>query len=261
MNLPVRLAQTLNRSIPSVTKTYTVYGRTEAIFKSCTAQADYTIPADQRMNILTGKGPAKEASQGGAELGQPLPENKDAWWFGENGGGLDLPPTFSTWSQVTFLHMYVAVTQLRAALDSDTEFQNYHRYLIEHFSRAAEEKMVLLHNLNAQGIRSRYLKDLFIQWRGVLASYDEGLVKGDAVLASAVWRNLFRADENVDWEKVALVVAYLRLAVRKVGSLSIEDLLATLRENKNLWPGQQMIRDTLPKVTNKPSKGMNASLE
>jgi cytochrome b pre-mRNA-processing protein 3 len=206
-SLPQRAARALDKNLPSATHTYNVYAETEDLFKIAAAQADYTIPQDQRMNILTGKGPAKEASQGGAELGQPVPESKDTMWFTT----LNLPPTFSTWSQVTFLHMWVGLTKLRDQLESEKEFQNYYRYLTEHFSRSAEEKMVLLHNMSAQGIRSRYLKDLFMQWRGIVVSYDEGLVKGDAVLATAVWRNLFRADENVDWVKVAQVVAYLRI--------------------------------------------------
>jgi cytochrome b pre-mRNA-processing protein 3 len=256
LNIPARLAQTLQRTVPAATKTYTIYGQTEALFKSCAAQADYTIPQDQRMNILTGKGPVKEASQEGAELGHPLPENKQAWWFTT----LNLPPTFSTWSQITFLHLYVIVTQLRAVLESESEFQNYHRYLIEHFSREAEDKMVLLHNLNAQGIRSRYLKDLLLQWRGILVSYDEGLVKGDAVLASAIWRNLFRADEDVDWVKVAQVVAFLRLAVRKVGSMTMDDLLRHLNSQAgtSIWPAAQ---GSIATLVDKQSRGINAPFE
>ena len=73
--------------------------------------------------------------------------------------------------------------------------------------------MLLLHTISARGIRNKYLKDLFLQWRGIIAAYDEGLVKGDAVLASAVWRNLFKGEEDVDWRNVAMVVGYMRKAV------------------------------------------------
>ena len=84
--------------------------------------------------------------------------------------------------------------------------------------------MTVLHNMSARGIRNRYLKDLFIQWRGTLAAYDEAAVKGDAWLAAAVWRNLFKADEDVDWEKVALVVSYMRRMVRALDKVSVEQL-------------------------------------
>lgn len=71
--------------------------------------------------------------------------------------------------------------------------------------------MLRLHNIDAKALRSKYLKDLFVQWRGLTAGYDEGLAKrNDAVLATAVWRNIFRADEEVDLRGVGMVVSYIR---------------------------------------------------
>ena len=70
--------------------------------------------------------------------------------------------------------------------------------------------MVTLHNLQSRATRNRYLKDLFLQWRGVTAAYDEGLAKGDAVLAAAVWRNILRAEEDVDLVKLGCIVSYMR---------------------------------------------------
>lgn len=71
--------------------------------------------------------------------------------------------------------------------------------------------MLRLHNIDAKSLRSKYLKDLFVQWRGLTAGYDEGLAKrNDAVLATAVWRNIFRADEEVDLRGVGMVVSYIR---------------------------------------------------
>ena len=70
--------------------------------------------------------------------------------------------------------------------------------------------MVLVHNVAARSIRNNYLKDLNMQWRGLIAAYDEGLLRGDAVLATAVWRNLFKADDTVDFRGVGEVVSYMR---------------------------------------------------
>lgn len=45
----------------------------------------------------------------------------------------------------------------------------------------------------------------------MLAGYDEGVAtKNDAVLAAAVWRNIFNADEDVDFRQLGVVVSYLR---------------------------------------------------
>ena len=172
------------------------------------------------MSIMTGKDPPKTA--GGEDLGIPDPSiaSTATWWFKEVG----LPPTFSTWSQVTYLHMYLLIVRYRA-LESQSSFNTYQRHLLDHFSHAAEDKMLLLHGMSARGIRNRYLKDLFLQWRGILAAYDEGLVKGDAVLAAAVWRNLFKGVEEVDWIRVSAVVAYMRKAASLLGSVEDQDIV------------------------------------
>jgi cytochrome b pre-mRNA-processing protein 3 len=142
---------------------------------------------------------------------------------------LGLLPTFSTWSQVTFLHMYLLTVRLRA-VQSPEAFQTHSQHLFDHFSHNAEHRMATLHDLSSRGIRNRYLKDLFIQWRGILAAYDEGLVKGDAVLGAAVWRNIWKASstdhngKDVDWAKIATVVGYMRRILSELAEISDADL-------------------------------------
>lgn len=229
----MRLAKSLRSAAKSTTETYVTYGLTESLFKSCAAQAPYTIPDDQRMGVYTGKGPPKNSRQ--EDVGVPDPavvlgQGARSWWFTE----LGLEPTFSVWSQVTFLHMYVLTVKMRTLPDQKA-YLEHQRYLVEHFSAAAEDKMALLHGMNARGIRNRYLKDLFQQWRGVIYAYDEGIVKGDAVLASAVWRNLWKAEEDVDWEKVAMVVAYMRRCIAATSDVGITDIAAALKQSSQFW--------------------------
>lgn len=86
--------------------------------------------------------------------------------------------------------------------------------------------MLRLHNIDAKALRSRYLKDLFVQWRGLTAGYDEGLAKNnDAVLATAVWRNIFRADEDVDLRGVGMVVSYIRGALKGLEVMEDEGIV------------------------------------
>lgn len=155
---------------------------------------------------------------------------------------LGLQPTFSTWSQVTFLHMYLLTVRLRA-LPSRESVQTYSRHLIDHFSHSAEERMDILHGLTGRGIRNRFLKDLFIQWRGVIAAYDEGLGKGDAVLGAAVWRNLWKAGytgpdgQDMDWTKVAWVVVYMRRVLSELSQTSEDELITNLGQRSGGKPG------------------------
>ena len=155
---------------------------------------------------------------------------------------LGLLPTFSTWSQVTFLHMYLLMVRLRT-LPSRESLQTYSRHLIDHFSHNAEYRMDVLHGLSSRGIRNKLLKDLFVQWRGILAAYDEGLVKGDAVLGAAVWRNLWKASHtdlnggDFDWTKVARVVAYMRRVLVELSRVGAADLVSLLQGVDGVRPG------------------------
>lgn len=97
----------------------------------------------------------------------------------------------------------------------------WHQHLVDHFFYIAEDRMVTTHNIAARSVRNKYLKDLFVQWRGLLAAYDEGLMKGDAVLATAIWRNVFKGEESVDWRGVGEIVSYLRGVLK--GLEGIED--------------------------------------
>jgi cytochrome b pre-mRNA-processing protein 3 len=85
--------------------------------------------------------------------------------------------------------------------------------------------MTINHNMDARGTRNKYLKDMFIQWRGLLAAYDEGLAKGDAVLAAAVWRNVFKANEDVDIKILAQIVSYMRRVLRALDAVSDDKVM------------------------------------
>ncbi|PYH76959.1 hypothetical protein BO82DRAFT_358709 [Aspergillus uvarum CBS 121591] len=208
-------------------ETYVAYGLTQKLFEACSTQAEYTIP---QLNKKGGQVPKTAA---GEDLGVG-----EGWWYKE----LGLLPTFSTWSQVTFLHMYLLTARLRA-LPSHESLQTYSQHLIDHFSHNAEHRMDVLHGLTSRAIRNKFLKDLFIQWRGALAAYDEGIIKGDAVLGAAIWRNLWKAGhtapngDEMDWAKVALVVAYMRRVLHDLSRVNEADLALRLGREKEGRPG------------------------
>ena len=113
--------------------------------------------------------------------------------------------------------MYILTTRIRCFPPHVAP--TWHQHLIDHFSYLAEERMVTLHNIQARAVRNKYLKDLFLQWRGLTAAYDEGLVSGDAVLATAIWRNICKGDEDVDLRNLGMIVAYVRSAINALDSL------------------------------------------
>lgn len=125
------------------------------------------------------------------------------------------------------LHMYLLVVRFRC-LEPASQ-QAWQSQLVNHFFYQAEAKMEDVHELTSRMIRQAYLKDLFVQWRGLILACDEGIVKGDAVLASAVWRNLFKAREDVDARALAAVVAWMRSGLRELGELPDEDMASAVK--------------------------------
>ncbi|KAK5135530.1 hypothetical protein LTR08_005165 [Meristemomyces frigidus] len=202
-NLASQLLKT--STLRSATEPYIAYGSTEDLFRTCAAQCDYTIPA-VRANP---PGPApKNAAQ--EDIGEGV-----GWWVTpKEQGGLGLDVTFNMWAQVIFLHMYLLTVRLRCFPKEHAGI--WHQNLLDHFFYAAEDRMAVWHGMTSRTVRNKHLKDLWLQWRGLLLSYDEGLIKGDAVLATAIWRNLFKSSEEADIADVALVTAYMRKQLKRL---------------------------------------------
>ncbi|KAK9781954.1 putative Ubiquinol-cytochrome c chaperone domain-containing protein [Seiridium cardinale] len=185
--------------IRSTSEPYQVHKATEIIYKTAAAEAAYSISETDKRN-----GTVKKTEEG-EEIG-----TGNTTWHTD----FDLSPTFSTWSQVTMLHLYLVYARLRnLPVDSARSWQ---KQLTDHFFFDAEERMDTMHGISSRGLRHRYLKDLFIQWRGVIAAYDEGVAKGDAVLAAAVWRNIYKAREDVDVRKLAAITSWMRACLKSL---------------------------------------------
>lgn len=74
--------------------------------------------------------------------------------------------------------------------------------------------------------RKGHLKALYEQYRGMTAGFDEGLCKGDAVLAAAIWRNLFDGKPDVDVELLAIITSYVRRVLSGLDKVSDETVYA-----------------------------------
>ncbi|KAL9098606.1 MAG: hypothetical protein Q9163_005769 [Psora crenata] len=203
------IAQELRKRASVTTETYVAYGACETLVKECARQAAYKIAQAQDKNVDIPK------TKDGEDLGVG-----EGWWYER----LGLPPTFNTWAQVTFLHMYFLTCRFRVFPPAYAPI--WHQHLLDHFFFLAEDRMTTQHGMVAGSVRSKYLKDLFVQWRGLMAGYDEGLVKGDAVLATAVWRNIFKADADVDFRGVGQVVSYMRGVLQGLERIKDEELAA-----------------------------------
>ncbi|KAL8783943.1 MAG: hypothetical protein Q9213_004273 [Squamulea squamosa] len=235
----LKLAAEVRKRATSVTETYIAYSVCEKLIKECASQADYTIPQRHEKDGVVPKG------ADGEDLGVGK-----GWWYED----LGLAPTFSNWAQITFLHMYILTVRLRAFPAAHAP--SWHQHLLDHFFYTAEDRLVREHNIQARTIRNKYLKDLFTQWRGLLAGYDEGLVKGDAVLATAVWRNVFGGREGVDLVGLGEVVSYLRGVLKGLDGMEDEVVadgeiqFGDPRTQRKVVEIRSKMMDTLPREGN-----------
>jgi cytochrome b pre-mRNA-processing protein 3 len=106
--------------------------------------------------------------------------------------------------------------QVRFRMFPETHAPVWIQHLTNQAFYAAEDRLVIWHKFNANSLRQKYMKDMFSQWRAVLVSYDEGLMKGDAMLAAALWRNLMGGRENVDFNQLAQIVGYMRRELKRL---------------------------------------------
>ncbi|KAH3688658.1 hypothetical protein WICPIJ_000349 [Wickerhamomyces pijperi] len=121
---------------------------------------------------------------------------------------LSLPRTFTQWFQITALHTWILSVRMRAM--PFKYGRNYQQKIIDRFFRDMELRLHDEMNVNSSRISDQYLKDYNSQLRGIVCSYDEGFATDDAVLATALWRNLFNAREEVDFVKLEAAVKYVR---------------------------------------------------
>jgi len=96
--------------------------------------------------------------------------------------------------------------------------RHWNELLTNHCFWKIESSMDFEHKMDAVS-RKKYLDEYFRIWTATILAFDEGLLKGDAVLGTAVWRILWDAEQDVDPAKIALVVGYVRRELNRVGML------------------------------------------
>lgn len=203
------LAKKIREKAPIVTETYVAYGAARTLVQECGRPGDYKIPEalEKSAEIPT--------DEDGTHIGQGT-----GWWY----DALGLKPTFFNWAQITFIHMYML--QVRFRMLPQSHAQIWIQHLTNQAFYSAEDRLVVWHKFNANSLRQKQLKDMFAQWRGVLLSYDEGLMKGDAMLAAAIWRNLLSAKKDVDFQKLAQIVGYMRRELKRLDDASDDEVVA-----------------------------------
>ncbi|GME86555.1 unnamed protein product [[Candida] boidinii] len=122
---------------------------------------------------------------------------------------LALPRSFSQWFQITSLHIWLLFVRMRAM--PFKYGKSYQQKLVDRFFKDMELRLSEEMNVLSGRITDSYLKDFHSQLMGIVLSYDEALASNDAVLAAALWRNIFNGEKNVDLVKLEALVRYVRM--------------------------------------------------
>ncbi|KAI9355370.1 ubiquinol-cytochrome C chaperone-domain-containing protein [Zopfochytrium polystomum] len=97
----------------------------------------------------------------------------------------NLPDNFQTWFNITVIHLWLCSAKLRALGAPGNELRQEMFNLLWVDVELRLSKSGVKHNLN------KIVTDLLSSYYGQTLAYDEGLVLGDAVLAAALWRNVY----------------------------------------------------------------------
>lgn len=145
------------------------------------------------------------------EKSQPLKSSSATkFWYNASG----LPPTFQTWFQITQLHLWMIMVRMRAL--PKNVGHHYQQQMTNHFFNDAEARLRVVYQIRDGRIVQTYMKDLLLQWRGSVAAYDQALIAGDAVLAAALWRNMYGARKDADLACLERMVEHVRANLKQL---------------------------------------------
>ncbi|KAJ3089095.1 hypothetical protein HK100_007856 [Physocladia obscura] len=130
----------------------------------------------------------------------------------------NLEDNLQVWFNVTALHIWILTAQLKTLGPEGRVMCQ------EIFSTMLLDIEI---RLNKAGVRTRInqiTSDLISLYYGQQLAYDEGLALGDAVLASALWRNIFSSSVEITAQDLKHITEYVRLQLQFLDEKNLVDL-------------------------------------
>ncbi|CAK9440099.1 uncharacterized protein LODBEIA_P41990 [Lodderomyces beijingensis] len=131
---------------------------------------------------------------------------------------LGLPVSFSQQVSIIILHYWILSVRMRALPFKYSK--QYQQKLVDRIFSDLEARMSTELAIKSNRIIEGYLKDFHTQLLGCVLSYDEGLMTDDVTLASALWRNVFSASDDVDVRHVEALLVYVRSQLYVLNKMS-----------------------------------------
>jgi cytochrome b pre-mRNA-processing protein 3 len=134
-----------------------------------------------------------------------------------------LPESFQSWFLITQLHVWLCMVRLKG---EDIAGKNLSQALFDCFIDDVEDHIRVI-GITSGSLIARSMRELLSQFYGMNLAYDEGASSNnDAVLAAALWRNLFVMKGKP--EHLATMVHYVRRQLHRLDSTPSRQLLRGL---------------------------------
>ncbi|KAJ1549047.1 hypothetical protein HK096_000662 [Nowakowskiella sp. JEL0078] len=129
-----------------------------------------------------------------------------------------LPKNFHSWFASAVLHIWIYSTRLKLEGDEGKAMSQ------EIFNHLWVDVELELHKAGAQRILN-IVKDLLSGYYGHTLAYNEGLFKGDPVLASALWKNVYGGKE-INATQLAVLLRYVREQLKRIHDAPKDEILS-----------------------------------
>ncbi|KAJ3080216.1 hypothetical protein BCR33DRAFT_679467 [Rhizoclosmatium globosum] len=136
----------------------------------------------------------------------------------------NLPDNLQSWFNVTVLHVWMYSAQLKTLGPEGKEMCQ------ELFATLLLDIEIRLSKAGVRTNLDRITSDLISTYYGQILAYDEGLaLGGDAILASALWRNVFQAADDVSAQDLKKMVEYVRIQLQHLDGKQLVELGKTIK--------------------------------
>ncbi|XP_076124338.1 ubiquinol-cytochrome c reductase complex assembly factor 1 [Alosa pseudoharengus] len=132
-----------------------------------------------------------------------------------------LPDTLNSWFLVAQFHVWMCLVRMR---QEGREGKYMCRYIVHSMWEDVEQRSKIMGIDAVQ--RKEAMRAMTENFYAAIFGYDEGILSDDAVLAAALWRNLFNR-QCEDPLQLELMVEYVRKQMQFIDALDGEDLLLT----------------------------------
>lgn len=144
-----------------------------------------------------------------------------------------LADTYFSWFLVTELHVWMLLVRLNVGKSKEGRFLR--NFIIEALWEDMDARAKMVATMSSSD-RMDQIWDLAEEFQTALLLYDVGVIGSDKDLANALWKRVYNAQDNVDPEKLEMMVKYVRKTLVLLDDMNVNDLYYYGKNHILEWP-------------------------